>query len=296
MKPKGRYFTLFGLITILLAGCTQKVLHEQNKALSIPADYSIASNIVYKEADSVELELDVYVPSILLGEDPWVKYTDKMKPTLVFFHGGGWVSGDRISRSLLFLPYLEQNWCVVNVDYRLADGSRAVLDDAVADCRDAIEWVFENAAAFHIDTNQIYLSGESAGGHLALLTGFKFRYPGHIAGVINWFGISDMEVLYHYWSDTSFFNRMTGSTGQGTIEIMMQNSPVQFIDDKQVPVISIHGDQDYGVPIAQSETLHRLLEAKGIKNKLVVIKGKKHGNFSPEDYTYAYREIWKFVE
>lgn len=80
----------------------------------------------------------MYAPAILLGEDPWVRYTDTLHPVLIFFHGGGWVSGDRISRSLLVMPYLQQKWCVVNVDYRLADGTHASIEDCVADCKDAI--------------------------------------------------------------------------------------------------------------------------------------------------------------
>lgn len=80
---------------------------------------------------------------------------------------------------ILILPFLEKKWSVANVDYRLAGGADVSLEDCVADCNDAVNWVFQNAGQYRFDTQKIYLSGESAGGHLSLLTVLKFRFSGH---------------------------------------------------------------------------------------------------------------------
>jgi hypothetical protein len=45
-----------------------------------------------------------------------------------------------------------------------------------------------------------------------------------------------------------------------------------------------------------SEKLHELCDKIGIKNKLIKIDGKGHGNFTAEERTYIYDEIWKFFE
>jgi acetyl esterase/lipase len=58
---------------------------------------------------------------------------------------------------------------VVNVEYRLA--SIALAPAAVEDCRCALRWVIQHAKEYGIDANRIVVSGESSGGHLALMTG-----------------------------------------------------------------------------------------------------------------------------
>ena len=56
----------------------------------------------------------------------------------------------------------------INIDYRLAEDSLAPA--AVEDCRCALRWVYRHAKEYGFDTNKIVVAGESAGGHLALMT------------------------------------------------------------------------------------------------------------------------------
>src|SRR5260370_8037676 len=42
---------------------------------------------------------------------------------------------------------------------------------AVEDARCALRWIYRNAAQYNFDTNRIITSGQSAGGHLALISG-----------------------------------------------------------------------------------------------------------------------------
>ena len=91
----------------------------------------------------------------------------------------------------------------MNVEYRLTRVARAPA--AVEDCRCALRWVFENAEKYSFDTERIIVSGQSAGGHLALMTGmaaseesFDRNCPGRpvkVAAIVNWFGITDVGDL-----------------------------------------------------------------------------------------------------
>jgi acetyl esterase len=87
-------------------------------------------------------------------------------PTIVYFHGGGWVLGD-IDTHLGHARRIcmQSNAVVVSVAYRLAPEHRfpSAFDDAVA----ATEW-----AALHIDelggdASALIVAGDSAGGQLA---------------------------------------------------------------------------------------------------------------------------------
>ena len=61
-------------------------------------------------------------------------------------------------------------------------------------------------------------------------------------------------------------------------------------------IITIHGTEDSALPYKQAVNLHQKLREVGVKEKLHTIKDKKHGDFSPEELTQIYQEIWKFLE
>ncbi|CCH27594.1 alpha/beta hydrolase [Actinosynnema sp. NPDC047251] len=90
-------------------------------------------------------------------------------PLLVFYHGGGWVSGDLDSHDNLcrFLA-VEAGVRVLAADYRLAP--EHPFPAAADDARTAYEWAVANASELRIDPARIAVGGDSAGGNLAAVT------------------------------------------------------------------------------------------------------------------------------
>jgi len=87
-------------------------------------------------------------------------------PTLVFFHGGGWVIGSVDTHDGLCRMIANGSGCrVISVDYRLSPESKfpGPVDEAVA----AVEWIETNAAQLGVDANRLAVGGDSAGGALA---------------------------------------------------------------------------------------------------------------------------------
>src|SRR5215467_6565525 len=64
------------------------------------ADYDILPNITYSIANNTELKLDLYLPRDRRAPNP----------TLVLFHGGGWVAGQKERNVFQLLPYLSLGW------------------------------------------------------------------------------------------------------------------------------------------------------------------------------------------
>ncbi|AXF55681.1 alpha/beta hydrolase [Salicibibacter kimchii] len=96
-------------------------------------------------------------------------FTEGTHPALIFYHGGGWVVGsiethDPLCRSLANLAQC----IVISVDYRLAP--EHTFPKAVEDAYAAVEWIANNGADIHVDTDQIAVGGDSAGGNLATVT------------------------------------------------------------------------------------------------------------------------------
>ncbi|GAB3685384.1 alpha/beta hydrolase [Salinisphaera aquimarina] len=98
-------------------------------------------------------------------------------PTLVYFHGGGWVLGDLESHDRVCRQLARRAGCqLVAVDYRLAPEHclPASSDDAIA----AYGYLVEHAAEFDIDVHRLAVGGDSAGGHLSAVVALAARDAG----------------------------------------------------------------------------------------------------------------------
>lgn len=91
---------------------------------------------------------------------------NKVQPTLVFYHGGGWVVGSIDSHDAICREIANLADCtVISVDYRLAPEHK--FPAAVEDAYDSFQWISANAEALGIEPNKIAIGGDSAGGNLA---------------------------------------------------------------------------------------------------------------------------------
>lgn len=131
---------------------------------------------VYKKIGKHAIHADVYRPE---GKGPW--------PVLLWIHGGSFVTGSREwlpgwQRSL----YLGKGFVVVSIDYRLYPGTK--LDEIYRDLADAYSWIrARGPSLFSADKKRIVVAGHSAGGFLALATGYLLSPRPKAIGVISGF-------------------------------------------------------------------------------------------------------------
>jgi acetyl esterase/lipase len=271
-------------------------------------EFHLSQNIVYQRANTVSLKLDV----ITAGP------TSTARPTLIYFHGGGLVEGNKEGALLTALPYLARGMNAVNVEYRMAPDSLAPA--AVEDTRCALHWVYDNADKYGFDTSKIVVAGHSAGGYLALMTGMLgpsdnfdndcTRLPADwregsirdvkVAAVVNFFGITDFVDLLQGPNTRNFAVRWFGDL-PNRLELAKQVSPLTYVRKGLPPIISIDGDKDPIVPYQHAVRLHEALTRQGVPNQLVTIQGGGHGSTTPfawnrEQNLQAQEAIFKFLE
>ena len=263
-------------------------------AAEAAARYWVQPDIVYAAANNQPLKLDV-----------WYEHDAKTpRPTLVYFHGGGWVFGSKETSVLQFLPFLEKGWRVVNVGYRMSSSSHAPA--AVEDTRCALRWVFRNAKQWNFDTNRIVLTGHSAGGHLSLITGLLPEGTGldnqcygeeklNVAAVVNWYGITDVNDLVRGPNLKNYAVMWVGSRTDAA-DVARRVSPLTYVREGLPPVLTIHGDKDDVVPYSHATRLHEALERAKVPNQLLTIKGGGHGGFSQAEYVRSYETVWAFLK
>jgi acetyl esterase/lipase len=255
-------------------------------------DVRVVNNITYLTASNWEAKLDVYVPR---SAGP--------HPTVLQFHGGGWVGGSREGVLLRALPLLEMGFAVVNVSYRL--GRVAPAPAAVEDCLCALRWVIRNAKEYGFDVNRLVTTGYSAGGHLALTTamipasaGLDRQCPGteplRVAAVVNWYGITDVADLIDGANTRMYAVEWLGSRPDRA-EVAKRVSPLTYMRKDLPPILTIHGDADPTVPYAHATRLHTALQQAGVTNELVTIPKGLHGNFPRPDQLRAVDAVRAFL-
>jgi acetyl esterase len=242
--------------------------------------------------------------SALLADLAYPEGKDNL-PAVLMVHGGRWrtgAKGDAAYRK-------GENWAhagffSMNLDYRLVGSSPAPA--CYQDMYTALRWMHAHAAQYHIDTNRIYLMGNSSGGHevsLAATLG-EGKYPRtggwekdgtEFRAAISVAGAYDLNTLS--WGN--LWTPMAGepSTGfttlstQQLIEARRVASPMQNIGPSTKPILIIHSDDDKSVPIQQAIDMdHALTEAK-VYHKFIHYTDRGHLAFTDE----AIRETLSFI-
>jgi acetyl esterase/lipase len=241
-------------------------------------------------------KMDVYFPK---------GYTDKT-PVVFLIHGGGFVAGSKEDFTLRAQTFRSQGYIVVNISYRLADTtgllstpivhkvSNIKVSDELADVKSAVDKYISMSAEWKARTGKMYMAGHSAGAILAMLyTQGKYNENGNIRACANWAGVTDMsiphdslvddldpryrELLYRitgvepatknnlYYMAISPYWVLNNGTGKPTITIYPENNTV----------LNSEWEADWG--LMNTQNYHKLLQKRGIAEKLSIYKGNDHG-------------------
>ena len=183
----------------------------------------------------------------------------------------------------------------------------------------ALRWVYRNAEQHNFDLDKLVVTGNSAGGHLALTTGMlpgsaglDRQCPGNrrrtwstgttsteelkVAAIINWYGITDVVDLIERapGASGSFTEAWLGSSTDRE-EVARRVSPLTYVRQGLPPILTIHGDADPIVPYSHGVRLHQALEEARVPNELVTVSGGGHGGFTDAESARIYTAIRDFL-
>lgn len=215
--------------------------------------------------------MDIYLPGN--------RSVDSTK-SIVLIHGGGWNSGSKND----FVSYIDSfkkrmpDYAIFNMNYRLVNGTN-LFPSQEQDVKAAIDFIVDHSKEYHISQDKLVLLGVSAGGHLALLQGYKYNHP-KIAAIVDFFGPTDLVTMFEKpWHPYVPFvlQMITGTTPAHNKTIYEQSSPINYVNSKSAPTLIFHGGSDALVNVSQSKSLKNKLDKAGVKNELVIYPGKQHG-------------------
>jgi acetyl esterase/lipase len=200
--------------------------------------------------------------------------------TVVYLHGGGFVTGDRAMDRVRIRALVAHGMTVVAPDYRLAPG--ATFPAPVDDVRTVVGWVRAHPDEIGAATGAVALWGASAGAVLAALA--ALTGPTDVQAVVSWFGFSDIATFCAR-SPLEAALLPPGSPAHALLgvadlaaapDLVRAASPVSHVHPAAPPFLIAHGDRDRMVDIAESRRLHDELTRAGARSTLLVLGGAGH--------------------
>ncbi len=222
-------------------------------------------------------------PKVLM--DVFVPKADHPVPAVLFFHGGGWRSGDKEFGKLYLGWILQRGYALVSVGYRLS--SEVAFPAPVEDCRAAVRATRQHASEWGIDPDRLVALGESSGAHLAAYVAVTSdqtpdpHFPGnsdHLSAVV---GISGPYELSHVAENPALDDaaaRFLGLQGKDPMASprWKEASANLQVTNRAPPMLLIHGDKDPFVPYWESEKMAHALNEQGVFVELVRVHPANH--------------------
>jgi acetyl esterase/lipase len=232
--------------------------------------YKSFKNISYANTPSVKKEtlLDVFAP----------KDRSALKEVFIFIHGGSWVSGNKNTYHFLGKKMAAKGKVAVIINYPLAHA--ASISQIEMSCAQAVKWCYEHIEEYGGNKNKIFVSGHSAGGHLAamlsvnnnLFDSLGIKNPVKGCVLIDAFGLDMFTYLGHitYSPNGLFFKIFSGKS-----QTWKLHSPIYHIENK-TPFLIYVGGKTFPAIKSSNADFNAKLKKKNINSEFKEIKNRGH--------------------
>jgi len=138
----------------------QQYIDKSNQALQLAQQKTkVLTELNYSETDKKKDEvLDLFFP---------FETKPAKRKLQVYIHGGYWQELSKNESSFAANNFQQHGYHFAVLNYSLAP--KATLTEIIEQNRRAIIWLYQHAEAYGYDKDEIYLSGSSAGAHLAMM-------------------------------------------------------------------------------------------------------------------------------
>lgn len=230
------------------------------------ADVEKIPGIRFDRQRGINLDLDIYRHRSM----------PQKCPVLLQIHGGAWVIGDKKEQALPLMNQMAaRGWLCVSANYRLSP--HATFPEHLRDVKKALAWVRENGERYGADPDFIVVTGGSAGGHLAALTGLTANDPSYqpgfehvdtsVSACVPIYGVYDWTDRFGFWHrkgmDRFLEQRVVKGSREEAPELYTRGSPMDQIHPSRPPFLVVHGSKDSLAPVEEARRFVELLREQG---------------------------------
>jgi dipeptidyl aminopeptidase/acylaminoacyl peptidase len=280
-----KFLKYFLLSILILAGSLQSCQEDKDP---IPDENAPLELFDVSYGDHPRQKMDVFLPANRTRENTRV---------LIWIHGGAWVDGDK-GEFTSFKPWFEEvqeDYAYISLNYRLFDVASGAnkFPNQEEDIQKAMNFIKQNLSEWDV-SDQVILSGGSAGGHLALLHSYKNNSESLVKIAVAIFPPTDLFTVGKDNPLISFLIQNLVGDPVTNKEMYINSSPINFINPQSVPTTFFHGDADDIVPIDQSFQLEGKLRENNVPMYFEYYPGQGHG-FTDQIYRNMIQKIEDFI-
>ncbi len=197
---------------------------------------------------------------------------------MVYLYGGNWTSGKRNLYSFFGNRMARKGIVMVVPDYPKSPDAN--YEEMAVDAAIAVKWVKNHIAEYGGDTGRIFVSGHSAGGHLAALISTDEQYfkALNIANPLKGAILIDAAGLDMYWymkevdygPQDSYLNVFTKDP-----QTWKEASPIYHIHTGMPPLLMLSGRRSYPTIISSNDRFVAALQKQGIQ-PIMIHQNRKH--------------------
>jgi acetyl esterase/lipase len=256
-KAKQCTTTLFLLSLLIGLSFASGTCAEETPLTTEPAKVIYKEDVVYGKVHGAGLLADVAFP-----------VSDEPLPAILSVHGGRWRGGSKRDTSTIKVKqWAGFGFFAISIDYRLVGCTPAPA--CYQDLQCAIRYLHANARKLNIDTERIFLMGQSAGGHMVSLAATLGDGPFSRTG--GWETASNdfrgvISLAANYELNTLSWGRIWTPASGDAIEARKLASPVNHVRKEMRPILILHSDNDRSVPIANALMMVEALKTAGAQH------------------------------
>lgn len=239
----------------------------------------------YKTVGQQSLMLAVYSA----GNKP-----DAPKGTIVILHGGGWRYGNYLETGNWPRTLSEADFTIVSVQYRLSSPENHTWNQAPQDIHDALRYIQAHPKDLGVNLDRLYLLGQSAGGHLALLEAYKNQT---VTAVASLYAPVDLALDYETSRDKSAELNFIGGTPEEYPERYRDLSPLTHTRSSSPRTLILQGTRDDLVTEQNALLLSSQLKKHNVEHRTILLPltghsfENQHGGFATQ---IAEQSVLKF--
>jgi acetyl esterase/lipase len=224
-------------------------------------EVEVVKNVTYNKADDADPErhkLDLYLPR-----------GAKDYPVLFFIHGGGWNRGSKNGFAGHGKTFASRGIGFVATNYRLSPKVKhpAHIEDVAL----AFAWARADLGKRGADLKRVFVSGHSAGGHLAALLAADEGYlKKHKLSASDIKGVIPISGVFTVGGGRSKASDIWGDDAK-------KASPMTHVREKLPPFLVFYADQELGALGKQAEAFGKAMKAVKCDVEVKMIKGRTHG-------------------
>jgi acetyl esterase/lipase len=221
----------------------------------------------YKTVNGISLDIHLFLPDSSLFKSP--------RPAIVYFHGGSWSEGKPDWFFESGKSYANNGYVAAAVEYRIKARHNTLPFEAVKDAKSSLRWLRENADNYNIDPEKIIVTGNSAGGHLALCTALVENWNEESDNMV-YSSVPDVVMVNSGAYDLTIENSKWITLYLDEKNLVKEISPNFLIKENMPPMLLIHGENDSNTPYETAVYFYDKMRESGNKIDFHTIENAGH--------------------